>query len=251
VEALSLNPILKALSSMSGHGVNHLLMGGQACVLYGAAEFSKDTDLLILSDPGNLARLQKALDELQAHQVAVPPFREEYLERGHAIHFRCQAEGVQGLRIDVMSRMRGVETFEQLWLRRSTLELPEQEQKVELLGLEDLVKAKKTQREKDWPMITRLLEAHYFQNRKNVDRKKVLFWLREMRTPSLLQEVTLLNPPEAAEIQEIRPLLAMAREGKEAELFKALDVERQEEMERDRLYWLPLRRELEEIRLGR
>ena len=27
-------------------------MGGQACVFYGAAEFSRDTDLLILADAG-------------------------------------------------------------------------------------------------------------------------------------------------------------------------------------------------------
>ncbi len=30
---------------MNTHRVKSLLMGGQACVLYGAAEFSRDTDL--------------------------------------------------------------------------------------------------------------------------------------------------------------------------------------------------------------
>ena len=39
---------------MAGHQVHALLMGGQACVFYGAAEFSRDTDLLILADPANL-----------------------------------------------------------------------------------------------------------------------------------------------------------------------------------------------------
>jgi len=33
------------------------------------------------------------------------------------------------------------------------------------LSLPDLVQAKKTQRDKDWPMIRRLVEAHYFQSR--------------------------------------------------------------------------------------
>jgi len=32
-------------------------MGGQACVLYGAAEFSRDLDLALLPDPANLDRL--------------------------------------------------------------------------------------------------------------------------------------------------------------------------------------------------
>ena len=43
-----------------------MLMGGQACVLYGAAEFSRDTDIAILAEAGNLKRLTKALNELQA-----------------------------------------------------------------------------------------------------------------------------------------------------------------------------------------
>jgi hypothetical protein len=31
-------------------------MGGQACVFYGAAEFSRDSDFAIVADPENLAR---------------------------------------------------------------------------------------------------------------------------------------------------------------------------------------------------
>ena len=48
-------------------------MGGQACVFYGAAEFSRDCDIVILADAENLNRLTTALDELQAHCIAVPP----------------------------------------------------------------------------------------------------------------------------------------------------------------------------------
>ncbi len=51
-----------------------LLMGGQACVFYGAAEFSRDLDLLVLADPQNLDRLHLALELLQAVSIAVPPF---------------------------------------------------------------------------------------------------------------------------------------------------------------------------------
>ena len=83
-------------------------MGGQACVFYGAAEFSRDVDLLILVDAENLGRIRVALDELQAAPIAVPTFDAEYLNRGHAVHFRCGAEGVAGLRIDLMSSLRGI-----------------------------------------------------------------------------------------------------------------------------------------------
>ena len=50
--------IRKVLSTMAAHQVHALLMGGQACVFYGAAEFSRDTDLLLLADPRNLERFQ-------------------------------------------------------------------------------------------------------------------------------------------------------------------------------------------------
>jgi hypothetical protein len=54
------SPIRKALSTIRRHRVDHLLMGGQACVLYGAAEFSRDLDLALLPDPANLDRLEAA-----------------------------------------------------------------------------------------------------------------------------------------------------------------------------------------------
>lgn len=96
---------------MGGHGVEALLMGGQACVLYGAAEFSRDADFAVLASRDNFDRLQRALDELQARVIAVPPFEPEYLERGHAVHFRCQHPEAERFRIDVMTRMRGVDPF--------------------------------------------------------------------------------------------------------------------------------------------
>lgn len=61
-------------------------MGGQACVFYGAAEFSRDTDLAILASSGNLAKLNKALTDLNAQVIAVPPFDAKYLRKGHAVH---------------------------------------------------------------------------------------------------------------------------------------------------------------------
>ena len=47
-----------------------LLMGGQACVFYGAAEFSRDTDLATLANSENLAKLKNALEDLQATVIA-------------------------------------------------------------------------------------------------------------------------------------------------------------------------------------
>ncbi len=96
------NPIRKVLSSMRARRVRALLMGGQACVFYGGAEFSRGTDLAVVAAGANLARLRRALDDLRAEVIAVPPFKSEFLERGHAVHFRCQHPEASGMRVDVM-----------------------------------------------------------------------------------------------------------------------------------------------------
>jgi hypothetical protein len=41
-------------------------MGGQACILYGAAEFSRDVDMAVLASHSNLARRREALSDLRA-----------------------------------------------------------------------------------------------------------------------------------------------------------------------------------------
>jgi hypothetical protein len=47
-------------------------MGGQACVFYGAAQFSKDIDLALLASDENFSRLLAAFAELNARRIAVP-----------------------------------------------------------------------------------------------------------------------------------------------------------------------------------
>jgi hypothetical protein len=232
---------------MRMHRVRALLMGGQACVLYGAAEFSRDTDFAILADAANLTRLRKALAELKAQPVAVPPFAIKHLRRGHAVHFRCQHPDALQMRVDLMSKMRGVDSFEKLWKRRTTLELPGGE-KCDLLSLPDLVQAKKTQRDKDWPMIRRLVEAHYFQNQMKPLRAQIQFWLRELRTPELLLELARRHPMICRQSIRQRPLLDHAQSAKMVELEQALLAEETAERQRDKEYWLPLRKELEKLR---
>ncbi len=225
-------------------------MGGQACVLYGAAEFSRDLDLALLIEPENLRRLDAVLDELDAHSIAVPPFDTQYLARGHAVHFRCQHSDVRGLRIDVMSKLRGVDDFPSLWSRRTVLQT-EDGVEFNLLSLADLVKAKKTQRDKDWPMIRRLMEAHYFQSRLSPREGHLQFWLLELRTPELLIEIANDHKALAKDVANARPLLRFASAGDLPSLTAAVEDEERLERERDRLYWEPLKRELAQLRRRR
>jgi hypothetical protein len=224
-----------------------MLMGGQACVFYGGTEFSRDTDLLILADVANLERLAHALKDLQAECIAVPPLALEYLERGHAVRFRCHHPEAADIRLDVMSRLRATDAFPILWERRTTLTDPGGAA-YELISLPDLVQAKKTQRSKDWPMLRRLVEAHYLQHRVAPTREQRHFWLRELRTPEFLVETCQAYPDLAEAILAERPLLSLARLEQPRQLAEALDAEERAEKERDRVYWLPLRAELERLR---
>lgn len=230
---------------MRARGVQHLLMGGQACVSYGAAEFSRDVDLAILADTSNLARLRAALDDLAAAPIAVPPLGLDYLQRGHAVHFRCANAG--GVRLDLMAVMRGVAPFPDLWERRTTLVVDDTP--IDMLSLPDLVQAKKTQRDKDWPMIRRLAEANYFAHRDQPTPEQTAFWLQELRTPELLVELVREAPVEAA--ASTRPAVTAARSGDLAVIGRALRDEEDQERERDRAYWRPLRLELEQLRSRR
>ena len=243
------NPILKVLSTLTTRRVRFLLMGGQACVLYGATEFSRDTDIVLVPDPANVAALKQALEDLQAEVIAVPPFDEDYLRRGFAIHFRCAHPDSRGMRVDVMSVMRGVAAFDELWCRRLTMEVPGGQ--VDVLGLPDLICAKKTQRDKDWPMIRRLVEAHYNSHHSSPTDDRVRFWLREARTVSILQAVASQHPALLAEIVLQRPLLAGVGGATVETIEQSLQVEERLEREADRRYWAPLFKELEQIRHGK
>lgn len=241
------NPILKVLSTLSSHEVRHLLMGGQACVFYGAAEFSRDCDIVILADEQNLARLRTALEELQAECIAVPPFEPKYLERGHAIHFRCRHPEADRMRLDVMTKMRGCDEFALLWERRMTLQ--DQDGIVyDVMGIEDLVKAKKTQRDKDWPMIRRLVDAHYQCNQDEPSDDQIRFWLLESRTPEVLTAVAAAHADLFKEIFPQRRLLAEALSASRTALRQELLKEEAKERAADETYWQPLKRELEALR---
>jgi hypothetical protein len=242
------NPIHKVLSTFQSCEVRALLMGGQACVFYGAAEFSRDTDFAIHADAANLERLRAAMRELEAEVIAVPPLALEHLQRGHAVHFRCQHPEAARLRVDVMAKMRGVADFAELWERRTTLR-GEDGTVYELMSLPDLVRAKKTQRDKDWPMIRRLIEADHAACSDTPSTERVRFWLGEGRTPALLIEWVGKFPDQAKALAGAgRPLLELAVRNDEAGVEEALAREEQIERAADRAYWAPLKAELERMR---
>ena len=242
--------VAHVFETLRAHGVRSLLMGGHACIAYGASEFTRDVDLVVLPDEANFVSLRAALDDLGAAPIALPPCERQHLLAGHALHFRCGRPPVEGLRIDVMSSMRGVAPFEELWQRRTMLG-----NGIAVLGLSDLVRAKKTQRDKDWPMVRRLIEADYVRSLRQDQpmmptAERVRTWLEECRTPAILRRLVADYPEEAA--RSSRPAVQAARRAAEDEdLQTLLRSEEDQERRADRLYWEPLRQELERLRLAR
>ena len=146
-----------------------------------------------------------------------------------------------------MSRMRGVADFPTLWDRRTTLEM-EDGTYCDALSLPDLVQAKKTQCDKDWPMIRRLVEASYFANQFQPAAELLAFWFQELRTPELLCDLARSHPRLAMAAARRRALIHHAIEGHSTLLASALEDEERQERLRDHAYWKPLKQELECLR---
>ncbi len=241
------NPILKVLLTFRKHRVKCLLIGGQACIIYGAAEFSRDSDFAVLCTPGNLELLRKALAFLKAELIYFPAFEAAYLERGHACHFRCAARGVKDLRVDILSRLRGCESFEELWQRKNTISL-ENGGKIDVIGLHDLVQSKKTQRDKDWWMLKRLVENDIILHQDNPSDDRIKWWFQESRNPQRLVELAEQYPAMAKQSVAVRPLMSFAVTKNPQRLEAGLQDEERAERQKDMEYWTPLKRELETLR---
>lgn len=240
-------PIRQVLSTIQTNGVQALLMGGQACVFYGAAQVSKDVDLILLGQQENFSRLRAALGQLHAQRIAVPRFDPGLLARGHAVHFRCAAPGVQDLRLDLMTTLRDLPPFSVLWERRTVI-AGDGGEEFHLLSIPDLVNAKKTQRTKDWPIIELLVAIHYRENAATPRPDWIEFWLQQARSPELLAELVGRFPKPARAQSPRRPLLDLAFSGESEALRAALDAEARAEQAKDRAYWAPLKAELEALR---
>jgi hypothetical protein len=84
-------------------------MGGQACILYGAAEFSRDTDLAVLASPANLARLRGAarLERRTLLRMARPGL-ESRLAAALAAEERCERRADARYWVPLKSELEGL-----------------------------------------------------------------------------------------------------------------------------------------------
>lgn len=238
-------PIQSALAALRDHQVPVLLLGGQASILYGGAEFSRDLDLLLAATPTTVPRLEAALADLEAELIAVPPLDLAMLARGHAVHYRCGRMDVRGLRLDIMTRPPRLIDVEGAWRRAVDFDLAGLQ--VPVVALEDLILTKKTQRDKDWAIIGTLVRADMVRHGTAGPERRRL-WFREAREADDLVALAAAFPVDARAASVDRPLLESAMAGDRAALELALAEEQIKGKQADRDYWAPLRAELEQIR---
>ncbi|MCG2726136.1 MAG: hypothetical protein L6420_07780 [Elusimicrobia bacterium] len=243
-------PIFKVISVLKEKRVKSLLIGGQACIIYGGSEFSRDSDFVILSEDKNLEKIKEALCILKAEAVYFPKFEKDYLERGHACHFRCKAKIVKDFRVDIMSKLRNCDDFPKLWKRKKIIRI-KGVGNINIISLEDLVKSKKTQRDKDWLMITRLVESDIIKCNFKENQAKILWWMNESRVTKTLIHLCELYPKCARKAVLKRKLLNFAIKKNEAGIISGLKKEEMVERKKDIKYWMPLKKELESLRLNR
>jgi hypothetical protein len=156
--------------------VRHLVISGQAAVLYGAAHFSQDLDLWVDPRLANVARLLRALADLRAvvHKLT-PPITPANVRRGHGFHFVVPNGGGGRLYLDVMGRPPRVGSFDAAARRANRVRTPWG--RLTVVAIEDLVELKKTNRPADYDVITRL--ALLRLNEEASPRPRTLRWALE------------------------------------------------------------------------
>ncbi|HKX61225.1 MAG TPA: hypothetical protein VJS65_05265 [Verrucomicrobiae bacterium] len=148
--------------SLDRHGVEYLLISGQATVLYGAATFSEDIDLWLHPTHENSIRFLAALRECGARYYKLTPaLTVENLARGHGFHFVLPTRNEPDAFLDIMGAPPRVGSFAPAAAEARSMDsewgpLP-------TIGLRALVELKKTQRLEDYPIISKLAVAWFDQ----------------------------------------------------------------------------------------
>ncbi len=139
--------------------VDWLLISGQATILYGAATFSEDVDLWVQPTESNLERFRLALRASQARYYKLTPaLTVAHAAEGHGFHFVVpDPEGGAEVFVDVMGFPPRVGSFE--LARAGARDIETRWGTLHTVGIKELVELKKTQRPRDYPIISRLALA--------------------------------------------------------------------------------------------
>jgi hypothetical protein len=236
--------------------LDYLLIGGQATIIYGAADFTQDVDIWIRSDVDNFQRLLRALASCRAriHKLT-PPLTLRWARRGHGFHFLVPAKGSR-VPLDVMARPPRVRGFGAA-KKRARIEDTDWG-RLPVVAEEDLVLLKRTNRPQDYAIISRLVMLRVARVEK--PSRSLLRWAsaNAFRLEDLADLVNhygdRLRTGDGAAPKATRRLLALRRKSVqpsradmafvEGELLRAMA----RYIEAGRAYWIPRIQDLRRLR---
>ena len=186
-----------------------VITSGQAVVLHRVAVMSKDGDWILREDEEALGHVRTVLAHYDARYRFGAPLDLRWLKRGWSSHFEFRHDKLR-VRTDFFTRppRLSATALTRLWEEQQGKEIP-------CAGLVDLAEMKKTNREKDYPVIgelARLMEDP-------IDR---FLYSRSARDLISLAEE---HPDLVSALESRRAVLGRIGEGRDA-LEAALDAER-------------------------
>ena len=179
-------PLKRVLETLEKNKVRYILLGGQAVVAYGAAQFTRDADFWIQPTQANVRRLRNAMRELGASSRFLPPLELKWLAKGHGVHFSFTVQG-RRYHLDFLGKPPRVLGFMQA--RHDATTVPWHGLEIKVLDIPRLVQTKKTDRDKDYLAIQTLVDGVLAETmRKKRPSTRVVTWLmHESRSPSQLK----------------------------------------------------------------
>ena len=131
------------LAALAGAEVDFVLIGGLAAAAHGSRRVTRDVDVVVAPDDGNLARLEGVLRELGAvqlveggHEAPIDPADVALVALGTTLHTRSP-DG----RLDVIGAPAGAAPYSALRSRAITAVIGEVE--IRVCGLDDLIAMKR------------------------------------------------------------------------------------------------------------
>jgi predicted nucleotidyltransferase len=136
------SPLERFCAALAQHGVEFIVVGGQAEALMGSARVTYDVDLCYRRTPENLERLAAALGTLNLTLRGAPPelkFRLDAQALALGQNYTFQVDGEYPL--DLLGYLEPVGVYEDLLPQAETVEIGGRPTRV--IGLDDLIRIKR------------------------------------------------------------------------------------------------------------
>ena len=218
-DAKDANPYFALTDEFNQDRIRTILTSGQACVYYRLAFQSKDGDWLMNLDQGDMDHVLSVLSSHGARfRVGSVPLSVKWHDGGWSSHLEF-SRGSERLRTDFVGRPPRIadKRLMAMWREIHRAAAP-------VTDILDLIQIKKTQREKDWPIIGSL--SARLQDPKDV--------LLHSTSPTRLLAFAADHPELLEELARQRPLLLATTSGSADAVRREIMTERMAAMDADR-----------------